>query len=85
MRVDDYAMVILNPGDFEIPDVVKNDIHAYLICEDKKVADEIAYFEMNQEEIAEASKYVNSGDSDSSDKEENPNDETLLGLLDDSK
>lgn len=26
MRVDDYAMVILNPGDFEIPDVIKNDV-----------------------------------------------------------
>lgn len=75
-------MVILNPGDFEIPDVVKNDIHAYLICEDKKVADEIAYFEMTQEEIAEAGKHEHSSESDSSDNDDNSADDALLSLID---
>lgn len=28
MRVDDYAMIILNPGDFEIPDIIQNDVCA---------------------------------------------------------
>lgn len=88
MKVDDYAMVILNPGDFEIPDVVKNDvhsndqIHAYLICEDKKVADEIAYYEMSQEEISEAARNSPAHDEDSGEDQMADEEDGLMTIID---
>ena len=72
-------MIILNPGDFEIPDVIKNDIHVYIICEDKKVADEIALYEMTQEEIGEAAKANHSDDSDSNSSESE--EEGIMNIL----
>lgn len=70
MKVDEYAMIILNPGDFEIPDIVQNDIYAYLICEDKKVADEIAYYEISQEEIGDMNERRGNEEPDSDSEDE---------------
>ena len=43
--------MILNPGNYEIPDVRANKVHVYVICEDKKVADQVSTYDMTSEEI----------------------------------
>jgi hypothetical protein len=45
------TIIRLNPGKYVIPDTVENNIKAYVICEDKKIADQISTWEMTPEEI----------------------------------
>ncbi|CAD8212795.1 unnamed protein product [Paramecium octaurelia] len=44
------AIITLNPGVFIIP--IQCKVHAYIICQDKKVADLVATYDMTTEEIA---------------------------------
>lgn len=46
------TIIRLNPGSYAIPDTMENNIHVYMICEDKKVADQVATYEMSSEELA---------------------------------
>ncbi|CAD8072511.1 unnamed protein product [Paramecium primaurelia] len=47
-----YTIIRLNPGSYIIPNTTEANVHAYIICEDKKVADQVATYEMTTEEIA---------------------------------
>lgn len=46
------TIIRLNPGSYTIPDTQENNIHVYMICEDKKVADQVATYEMSVEDLA---------------------------------
>lgn len=35
-----------------IPNTIEHNIHVYIICEDKEVADKVATYDMSPEEIA---------------------------------
>jgi len=39
LDVNGTTIIRLNPGPYEIISTVENNIHVYIICEDKKVAD----------------------------------------------
>lgn len=45
-----HTIIRLNPGSYIIPDTLTADVHAYIICEDKKVADLVATYDMSNEE-----------------------------------
>ena len=51
MEVKGHTVIILNPGSYIIPDRDEIVVHVYMICEDKKVADQVATYEMPLEEI----------------------------------
>jgi hypothetical protein len=51
LDVGGQTIIRLNPGKYEIPKTVENNVHVYLICEDKEVADTVATYDMTQEEI----------------------------------
>lgn len=34
-----HTIIRLNPGSYIIPNTIEANVHAYIICEDKKVAD----------------------------------------------
>ena len=55
------TIIRLNPGKYVIPDTVENNIHAYVICEDDKMADRIATWEMSPEEIAKRQAQIVAG------------------------
>ena len=44
-------MVVLNPGNFEIPNVIENFVHVYVICEDKDNAEMVSSYEMTSEKM----------------------------------
>jgi hypothetical protein len=37
--VGDQTVIRLNPGNYQIPKTVENNVKVYIICEDKSVAD----------------------------------------------
>jgi len=39
LDVGGQTIIRLNPGQYEIPKTSENNVHVYIICEDKKVAD----------------------------------------------
>ena len=41
----------MNPGNYIIPDSLNNKIFVYIICEDKKVADQVTTYDMTTEEL----------------------------------
>lgn len=41
----------MNPGPYEIPDIMANKVHVYIICEDKKVADMVSNYDMTNDDI----------------------------------
>jgi hypothetical protein len=50
LQFDSDALVVLNPGNFEIPSQFKNNIYVYIICSDKKVADQVTTYNINIDE-----------------------------------
>jgi len=52
LDVSGQTIIRLNPGNYSIPHTMENKIHVYMICEDKKVADQVALYEMTTDEIA---------------------------------
>lgn len=52
LDVGGQTIIRLNPGSYTIPDTLENSIHVYMICEDKKVADQVATYSMTSEELA---------------------------------
>ncbi len=46
------TIIRLNPGTYVIPNTIDNNVHGYIICEDKEVADQVATYDMSPEEIA---------------------------------
>lgn len=51
LDVGGQTIIRLNPGPYIIPNTKENNIHVYIICEDKKVADQVATYDMTAEEI----------------------------------
>ena len=47
------TIIRLNPSDFVVNNIEKNSIHVYLICQDKKTADEIETLDMDKAEITQ--------------------------------
>jgi len=47
------TIIRLNPSEFIVNNIKKNQIHVYLICQDKNTADEIEILDMNKDEITE--------------------------------
>jgi hypothetical protein len=47
------TIIRLNPSDFIVNNIAGNQIHVYLICQDKKTADEIEILDMNKDEITQ--------------------------------
>jgi hypothetical protein len=39
LNVGDQTVIRLNPGNYQIPKTVENNVKVYIICEDKSVAD----------------------------------------------
>ena len=54
LQIDGEALVILNPGNFEIPLSMKNSTYVYIICEDKKVADQVSTYSVSGENLLTA-------------------------------
>lgn len=52
LDVGDQTIIRLNPGSYCIPDTKDNNIKVYLICEDKKVADQVSTYDMSADEIS---------------------------------
>ena len=77
LDVGGQTIIRLNPGKYEIPKCVENNVHVYIICEDKRVADQVSTYDMSQEEIAQfhaqkSQKVQKKGD-DRNDKNSDPN------------
>jgi len=47
LDVDGNTIIRLNPGPYEIPDTVESNVHVYIICEDKGVADKVTTIDMS--------------------------------------
>lgn len=52
LDIGNHTIIRLNPGAYVVPNIVEANVYGYIICEDKKVADQVATYEMNAEEIA---------------------------------
>lgn len=52
LDVGGQTIIRLNPGPYIIPNTKESNVHVYIICEDKKVADQVATYDMSTEEIA---------------------------------
>lgn len=52
LDVGGQTIIRLNPGPYTIPNTKENNVHVYIICEDKKVADQVATYDMSAEDIA---------------------------------
>jgi hypothetical protein len=50
IQFESDALVVLNPGNFEIPEKIKNNVYVYIICEDKKLADQVTTYSQNLDE-----------------------------------
>lgn len=53
MDVNGTTIIRLNPGEYEIPNTIDSDVHVYIICEDKSVADKVTTYDMNSDEIVQ--------------------------------
>lgn len=58
LRLENQTLVMLNPGTYEIKDqdTLEHNIHVYVICEDKKVADEVSTYDLSAEQILQLNK-----------------------------
>ena len=56
IKTNGKTIIRLNPSDFIVNNIQKNQIYVYLICPDKKTADEIETLDMTKDEI---NKYLN--------------------------
>ena len=45
------TVIRLNPGNYKIPDTIENNVHVYIICPEKKIADRASTFGLNNEEL----------------------------------
>ena len=52
LDIGNHTIIRLNPGAYVIPNTIEANVFGYIICEDKKVADQVAMFEMSNDEIA---------------------------------
>lgn len=52
LDIGNQTIIRLNPGSYVIPNTAENHVKVYLICEDKKVADQVATYEMSAEEAS---------------------------------
>ena len=52
------TIIRLNPSNFVVSNIIKNDIRVYTISQDKKHAEDIETLEMNKEEIAQRAQDV---------------------------
>lgn len=50
LKTNGKTIIRLNPSDFIVNNIDKNQIYVYTICENKKTADEIEVLNMNKEE-----------------------------------
>lgn len=53
MDIEGQTVIRLNPGSYFIRNSPENNVHVYIICEDKKVADKVATYQMTEQEILE--------------------------------
>ncbi|KAL4473536.1 hypothetical protein ABPG74_022400 [Tetrahymena malaccensis] len=53
LDVGGQTIIRLNPGNYVIPNTFENKVKVYIICEDKKVADQVSNYELLQEEITQ--------------------------------
>eukprot|EP00744_Colponema_vietnamica_P002453 GILI01003843.1.p1 GENE.GILI01003843.1~~GILI01003843.1.p1 ORF type:complete len:913 (+),score=151.79 GILI01003843.1:165-2741(+) len=53
VQVAGQTLIRLNPGQYIIPDTLRNGVHAFLICEDKKIADEVSAYGLDEAEYSE--------------------------------
>lgn len=51
LKLEGQTLVLLNPGNYEIKDTLEYNVHVYVICEDKSVADEVSTYELNPEQV----------------------------------
>jgi hypothetical protein len=51
IEVGGTTIVRLNPGQYKIPKTKENNVHVYMICENKEDADKVEIWEMTNEEI----------------------------------
>jgi hypothetical protein len=58
LDIGKHTIIRLNPGSYVIPNTIEANVHGYIICEDKKVADLVATYEMNTEEIINYQSYL---------------------------
>lgn len=56
IKTNGKTIIRLNPSDFIVNNINQNKIYVYLICPDKKTADEIETLDMDKEEI---NRYLN--------------------------
>ena len=45
------TVIRLNPGNYKIPDTIENNVHVYIICPNKKIADRASTFGLSNEEL----------------------------------
>lgn len=50
IKTNGRTIIRLNPSDFIVNNIARNQIYVYLICQDKKTADEIEILDMNKDE-----------------------------------
>lgn len=43
LDVGGQTIIRLNPGNYVILNTIENNVHVYIICEDKSVADKVKY------------------------------------------
>lgn len=58
LDIGKHTIIRLNPGPYIIPNTIEANVHGYIICEDKKVADQVATYDMTTEEIANYNQYL---------------------------
>ena len=51
LQVDGKTIIRLNPDRYSFRNIIENNIHVYIICERKEIADQIATLDMTPEEI----------------------------------
>lgn len=51
IQIESETLVVLNPGNYTIPQQVIASTYVYVICEDKDVADQVTAYNLNQEEV----------------------------------
>lgn len=53
LEIGGKMVIRLNPSNFFINNVIENNIHVYIICENKQQADIVETLNMSSEEVAE--------------------------------
>jgi hypothetical protein len=51
IQYEGETIVVLNPGNYEIPEKIKYNTYVYIICEDKEVADKVTQHNITEEEF----------------------------------